>query len=72
MSFHEKNEFEKLEKIIAEHEIQLNAMAKLLEEIPPHEYQKIADISQQMSSLEKESENNMMRWIELSEKQVKN
>jgi ATP-binding cassette subfamily F protein uup len=72
LSFHEKNEFEKLEKIIAEHEIQLNAMAKLIEEIPPHEYQKIADISQQMSSLEKESENNMMRWIELSDKQVKN
>lgn len=47
-------------------------MAKLLEDIPPHEYQKIAEQSEQMSFLEQESENNMMRWIELSDKQVKN
>ncbi len=72
LSFHEKNEHELLEKLIAEHEMKIKAMAKLLEDIPPHEYQKIAEQSEQMSSLEKESENNMMRWIELSDKQVKN
>ena len=72
LSFHEKNEYERLEKLIAEHEMKIKAMAKLLEDIPPHEYQKIAEQSEQMSSLEQESENNMMRWIELSDKQVKN
>ena len=72
LSFHEKNEYERLEKLIAEHEMKIKAMAKLLEDIPPHEYQKIAEQSEQMSCLEQESENNMMRWIELSDKQVKN
>lgn len=72
LSFHEKNEYERLEKLIAEHEMKIKAMEKLLEDIPPHEYQKIAEQSEQMSSLEQESENNMMRWIELSDKQVKN
>ncbi len=69
LNFKEQQEFNQLEISLAEAETELTSLSNALTEIDPSNYTEIQKISENIDSLNKQTELQMERWMELSEKQ---
>lgn len=68
LSFKEQQEHNSLEIALAQKEEKVADLSKQLLQINPSDYTKIQEISEQIDALEKQSEQELERWMELSEK----
>jgi ATP-binding cassette subfamily F protein uup len=70
LSYKEQKELDEIEAKIADKEKEIVELTKLLASIPAADYQKIQETSTAISNLNKDLEEIMGRWVELSAKQI--
>jgi ATP-binding cassette subfamily F protein uup len=68
LSFKEQKELDQIEETVAEKENEIDDLTKLFEAIESSDYKKIQDTAEQIEKLNKELEQIMERWVELSDK----
>ncbi|MGA1308266.1 MAG: ATP-binding cassette domain-containing protein [Candidatus Kapaibacteriota bacterium] len=68
LSFNEKREFEALEQLIPQKEIELSELHAILEQTPAQDFKAFEDLSKKQAMIQSELDKAMDRWLELSEK----
>jgi ATP-binding cassette subfamily F protein uup len=68
LSFKEQKELDEIEETIAEKENEIEELAKQMNSTNSADYLKIQECSEGIEKLNKELEQIMLRWVELSEK----
>ena len=68
LSFKEQKELDEIEETVAEKENEIEDLTKILNAVEGANYSKIQEVSDEISKLNKDLENIMERWVELSEK----
>lgn len=68
LSFKEQKELDEIEERVAEKENEIEELAKILSNIDSSDYKKIQEMASQIEQNNKEVEQIMERWVELSDK----
>ncbi len=68
LTFKEQKELDEIEETVAEKENEIDELTKTLTLTDNADYKKIQDLSAQIEALNKDLEQTMERWVELSEK----